>query len=124
MNISTPFIIGSAAKLSFGICHITQTTDGLLLLSNPTNVPAIWNVEAIEGKGLNQRITAIQVDGFTDNDVEEDDPSVFEISTTNGVLEGPTVTPVSAMASLPNDPIRNRYISDYLSIFIGLFLTI
>jgi hypothetical protein len=101
-SISTPFITGSAPRLYFGTCHVTKNCQGVFLLSNPTDVPAKWTITHVPGGGQWKQTTAIRVKGF-EKVSETDDPSVFQISPNNGVVEGPTVSVTAAMAAPPKD---------------------
>jgi hypothetical protein len=47
----------------FGCCHVTFNTEGTLLLSNPTDVPARWTVMHMAGTGTVKKISAIRVKG-------------------------------------------------------------
>jgi hypothetical protein len=55
-RIGTPFLTGSSPRVYFGVCHVTKPCEGILLLSNPTNVPANWTVAHVPGevRGKNQ----------------------------------------------------------------------
>jgi hypothetical protein len=101
-SISTPFITGSSPRLFFGTCHVQRQCHGIFLLSNPTDVPARWNITHIPGGGQWKQSTAIRVKGF-ERETEVDDPSVFTISPTSGLMEGPTVSVAAAMAAPPKD---------------------
>ncbi len=87
----------------FGVCHVVKNCQGTLLLSNPTDVTAVWSVSHVPGAGAVTKKTAIRVAGFKDPPVELDDPTVFEISPTEGVLLGPTVSVTAAIAAPPKD---------------------
>lgn len=106
--VSTPFITVSSALVYFGVCRVTKSCDGIMLLCNPSDVTASWSVVAIPGGGVSRRATDIQVSGYEGISLETDDPSVFELSPTAGVIEGPTQSVTAAMAALPKDPLR-RY---------------
>lgn len=103
-RISTPFLAASAPRMYFGVCRVTCGTEGVLLLRNPTDVPAHWTVSHVPGQGAWRRTTAIRVGGFGDPAaVEVDDPAVFEISPSSGLVEGPSVSTTAAMAAPPVD---------------------
>lgn len=87
----------------FGVCHTSQTCQGLYLITNPTDVPASWTVEHVAGGGAWKKGTVIKVPGFEPKYTEVDDPSVFEISPRNGVVMGPTVSVTAAVAAPPKD---------------------
>jgi hypothetical protein len=83
---------------------VVQTCDGVLLLSNPTQVTAVWTVTHIPGAGAVVKKTAIRVKGFEGPNVPEvDDPGVFEITPNQGTLLGPTVSVAAAIAAPPKD---------------------
>jgi hypothetical protein len=109
-KISTPFLAGSAPRFYFGVCHTTEQCEGILLLSNPTNVPARWTVAHVPGEGAWRRSTAIRVKGFSSAPPEVDDPSVFDISPNSGLVSGPTVSVTAAVAAPPKDFTR-RYVN-------------
>eukprot|EP01038_Epipyxis_sp_PR26KG_P007446 gene7446-10147_t len=102
-NIVTPFLNGSSPKLFFGVCHTMQSCSGTFLLSNPTNVPAVWTVTHVEGGGIWKKSSAIRVKGFDDKPTEVDDPSVFTITPSSGAVMGPTLSTASAIAAPPKD---------------------
>ena len=102
-KISTPFLSASAPRMHFGVCLTTCQCEGILLLSNPTNVQAKWEVNHVPGEGAWRRSTAIRVTGFQQVAPEVDDPSVFEISPNYGVVDGPTVSINAAVAAPPVD---------------------
>lgn len=106
-QLSTPFITASSPRLYFGVCHATKFAEGMLLLSNPTDVVAQWSVEHVPGAVNGPRITNIRVKGFESQGPEVDDPSVFEISPTAGSLEGPTLSVASTVGAPPKDIVRN-----------------
>eukprot|EP00603_Paraphysomonas_imperforata_P012272 CAMPEP_0114456490 /NCGR_PEP_ID=MMETSP0104-20121206/3660_1 /TAXON_ID=37642 ORGANISM="Paraphysomonas imperforata, Strain PA2" /NCGR_SAMPLE_ID=MMETSP0104 /ASSEMBLY_ACC=CAM_ASM_000202 /LENGTH=2201 /DNA_ID=CAMNT_0001628979 /DNA_START=70 /DNA_END=6675 /DNA_ORIENTATION=- len=105
--LTTPFISASSPRMYFGVCHTTQTTEGTLLLNAPTDVLARWTVTHIPGAGGSRKVSSIRVQGFAVPPVQADDPSVFEITPDNGVLQGPTVSPSAAMYCPPNDVNRS-----------------
>lgn len=102
-RIGTPFLIGSSPRVHFGVCHVTKPCEGILMLSNPTNVPATWTVAHVPGGGAWKKSTAIRVKGFADKAVELDDPNVFEITPNAGSVAGPTVSISAAVAAPPKD---------------------
>ena len=102
-KISTPFLAGSCPRMSFGVCHTTESCEGILLLTNPTSVPASWTVAHVPGEGAWRRSTAIRVRGFSEGPPEVDDPTVFDISPNAGLVLGPTVSVTAAVAAPPRD---------------------
>lgn len=102
-KISTPFLSASTPRMHFGVCLTTHQCEGILLLTNPTNVPAQWIVSHVPGEGSWRRSTAIRVTGFQQTTSEVDDPNVFEISPNYGVVDGPTVSVIAAVAAPPMD---------------------
>lgn len=102
-KISTPFLAASSPRMYFGVCLTTQSCEGILLLTNPTSVPARWTVAHVPGEGSWRRSTAIRVRGFSEAAPEVDDPSVFEISPNDGLVLGPTVSVTAAVAAPPRD---------------------
>lgn len=106
-SISTPFITGSSPRLFFGTCHVQRTCQGVFLLSNPTDVPARWNISHVPGGGQWKQSTAIRVKGF-EKVPEVDDPTVFTISPMNGIVEGPTVSVAATMSAPPKDYNRKE----------------
>jgi hypothetical protein len=104
--ISTPFISTSAPIVYFGTCHVKRFCASSILLSNSTEVSASWNVEHVPGKGHVVKQTSIDVRGYEDDAITEDDPTVFEITPTGGLLEGPTVSVAAATAAPPTDNVR------------------
>ena len=108
--VATPFITASSPRLTFGVCHVTQSCHGTLILSNPTNVPARWSLAHVPGAGSSKKATAIRVEGFDNDEVEVDDPTVFEITPTSGNIEGPTVSVAAATSAPPKDPLRRYFI--------------
>lgn len=113
-SIATPFITSSSPRMSFGTCLTTHTCDGTLLLSNPTGVQARWTLSHVPGAGSSKKVTAIRVRGFEDNNrlkdkgPELDDPNVFEITPTGGILDGPTVSVAAAISAPPKDQSRSE----------------
>ena len=77
----------------FGICHTSKSCQGMFYLLNPIDVPAKWNLthEPMDSNTENVR-TAIRVDGYNERGPDVDDPSVFEITPTSGLLFGPTIS--------------------------------
>ena len=100
--ISTPFIAASAPRMIFGTVHVSKSTDGILLLSNPTDVPARWTVSHVPGAGGSRKISTIRVKGFIEQSPQQDDPDVFSITPNAGLVTGPTV---SATAATYNPPV-------------------
>lgn len=113
-KISTPFLAASSPRMYFGVCQTTQACEGILLLTNPTNVPARWTVAHVPGEGAWRRSTAIRVRGFSETAPEVDDPSVFEISPDAGYVLGPTVSVTAAVAAPPRDYNRRFVVSSFL----------
>lgn len=109
-NITTPFLFASAPRMYFGVCSVPQSCSGTLLLSNPTDVPAVWKVHHIpskDGFASTLKATTIRVKGFEPKGrKQEDDPSVFVITPDDGSVIGPTVSVTAAMAAPPNDVNR------------------
>ena len=89
--------------------------DGLLLLTNPTAVAAKWTVkhvppiksEASRRKKANDAM-AIRVPGYSYPDPEIDEPNVFIITPSAGIVAGPTVTVTAATAAMPKDVNRTN----------------
>ena len=102
-KVATPFITASSSSLWFGVCHVTATIEGTLLLSNPTDVPARWTVAHVPSTDAPRRTSSIQVAGFNERGPESDDPSVFEIGPGTGVVRGPTISVPSAVGAPPKD---------------------
>lgn len=113
-RIATPYLIGSAPLLSFGVCHVTQSCQGLFLLSNPTSVPAKWTVTHVPGGGSWKKKTGIRVQGMVEVS-EEDDPSVFEVTPDHGSVNGPTVS-VNAALFAPSKDQNRMYVRSILAI--------
>ena len=110
-ELATPFIAASNPRMFFGTCNtLVGPAHGLLLLSNPTPVPARWRVEhipaALDGTGAIKRTTSIRVKGFLPSEPQFDDPSVFQLSPSEGLLEGPTVGIAAALSCPPHDVNR------------------
>lgn len=107
VQIGTPFLVASSPRLTFGTCRVTMSCQGMLLLSNPTDVEAKWMVSHVPGGGAAiRRVSAIRVKGFDTGASEVDDPSVFTFSPNEGVVQGPTVSVASAMSAPPKDNER------------------
>ena len=102
-KISTPFLAGSTPRMYFGVCHTHHEAEGVLLLSNPTDVPARWAVQHVPGQGAWRRSTAIRVRGFAEQPKEYDESDVFEITPNAGMVDGPTVSVTAAIAAPPQD---------------------
>ncbi len=118
-SLATPFLTASSPRLFFGVCHVSQQTEGTLLLLNLTEVSARWSVVHLPSTskgGGGGRVSAIRVKGFEDSSIEVDDPSVFAISPNSGSLMGPTVSVAAAMAAPPKD--LNRWYGTLSSIFV------
>jgi hypothetical protein len=102
-TIATPFIAASAPRLFFGTCLVGYSTEGTLLLSNPTNVTGHWSVLHYEGVDAGRKISSIKVEGYKEKRPEIDDSSVWEITPNSGTLKGPTVSVTAAVAAPPKD---------------------
>jgi hypothetical protein len=87
---------------------VTKSSDATFLLSNPTRISGNWEVHHIPGGGGSNRTTSILVSGFDKALPYFDEPSVFEITPSSGVIDGPTVSPSAAVACLPKD-VNRRY---------------
>jgi hypothetical protein len=61
----------------------------------------------VPGGGQWKQSTAIRVKGF-EKATELDDPTVFQISPNNGVIDGPTVSVAATMAAPPKDYNRKE----------------
>lgn len=107
-TIATPFIAASAPRLFFGTCLVGFSTEGTLLLSNPTNVTGHWSVTHYEGVDAGRKVSSIKVEGFKEKRKEVDDPSVWEITPNVGALKGPTVSVAAAVAAPPKDFNRSE----------------
>jgi hypothetical protein len=112
VTIATPFLTASSPRMSYGVCHVTRACQGVLLLSNPTDVIAKWTVIHVPETNKSKKISSIRVKGFENqsNAKPEDDPTVFEISQHFGEISGPTVSPTAATYCPPND-LNRRYLS-------------
>jgi hypothetical protein len=108
VTIATPYLTASSPRLFYGTCHVTRSCQGVLLLSNPTDVTAKWSVAHVPESQKTKKASAIRVKGFGTQAKPEDDPTVFEISPQSGVLSGPTVSPAAATFCPPND-VNRRY---------------
>ena len=102
-TIATPFIAASAPRLFFGTCLVGFSTEGTLLLSNPTNVTGHWSVIHYEGVDAGRKVSSIKVEGYKEKRPEVDDPTVWEITPNSGTLKGPTVSVTAAVAAPPKD---------------------
>jgi hypothetical protein len=109
-SISTPFLVGSSPKLFFGTCKVGFTTDGTMLLSNPTGVLARWVVKHVpiqtDPKAIRKRendLKRIKVPGYEYPAPETDDPTVFIITPSAGQVTGPTVSTEAAINAPPKD---------------------
>lgn len=63
MSIKVPFLSGSSPKLQFGTCLANKSCKGTLLLSNPTDVTAKWQVGHVPGGGASTKVSTIRVKG-------------------------------------------------------------
>ncbi len=108
-QVATPIIVISSPKLEFGVCHVTKSCEGVLLLSNPTGVTANFVVTHV-GSEVNgsttKKFSTIRVKGYSYDDNIIDDESVFTISPMSGSVAGPTVSAQAAIAAPPKDTIR------------------
>lgn len=109
-KISTPFLSGSAPRLYMGVVLVNSNAgikeNGIFMLSNPTDVDAKWIVSHVPGGGAWKKSSAIRVKGFAEPPEEEDDPSVFYLTPSSGVVAGPTVSVTAAMAAPAKDFTR------------------
>ena len=87
---------------------VTKSSEATFLLSNPTRISGNWEVHHIPGGGGSNRTTSIPVSGFDKALPYFDEPSVFEITPSSGVIDGPTVSSSAAVACLPKD-VNRRY---------------
>lgn len=95
---------------------MTKNTEGVLLLCNPTDVPARWTVAHVPSNETTKRVSEILVEGYNERGPETDDPMVFEFSPTVGTVQGPTVSPESAVGAPPKD--FNRTYVYYLPLYL------
>ena len=102
-KVATPFITASSPNLWFGVCLVTTSTEGTVLLSNPTDVLAKWTVAHVPASETTKRVSAIQVAGYNERGPETDDPTVFNITPNLGVVRGPSVSVHSAVGAPPKD---------------------
>ena len=102
-KVATPFITASSPNLWFGVCHVNASTEGTVLLSNPTDVPAKWTVAHVPASDTTKRVSAIQVAGYNERGPETDDPTVFNITPNLGVVRGPSISVHSAVGAPPKD---------------------
>ena len=109
-KVATPFITASSPNLWFGVCQVTTSTEGTVLLSNPTDVPAKWTVAHVPASETTKRVSAIQVAGYNERGPETDDPTVFNITPNMGIVRGPSISVQSAVGAPPKD--LNRIDSD------------
>lgn len=86
-------------------------------------MPARWTVAHVPGEGAWRRSTAIRVRGFSELAPEVDDPSVFEISPDAGLVLGPTVSVVAAVAAPPRDYNR-KYVYATFLLLLALFVMV
>ena len=109
-TVATPFIVGSSPKLHFGVCKVGFSTEGTMLVSNPTTVLARWVVKHVPvpndsrnaRKKENEKVK-IKVPGYEYPPPEIDDPTVFLLTPSAGSVEGPTVSVTAAIAAPPKD---------------------
>ena len=102
-TFSTPFISTSVSKLNFGCCHVRKSCVGSIVLHNPTNVLAKWDVGHVSEAGGAYRSTQIKISSYQDKVAAVDDPSVFKVSPKSGEFEGPTIKNVNGNFSCPFD---------------------
>ena len=102
-KVATPFITASSPNLWFGVCHVTTSTEGTIVLSNPTDVTAKWTVAHVPASETTKRVSAIQVAGYNERGPETDDPTVFNITPNMGVVRGPSISVHSAVGAPPKD---------------------
>jgi len=109
-SVATPFLVGSAPALQFGTCQVGMSTEGTMLVSNPTTVLARWVVKHVPvpndlrnaRKKENEKVK-IKVPGYDYPPPETDDPSVFLLTPSAGSVAGPTVSVVATIAAPPKD---------------------
>jgi hypothetical protein len=109
-SIATPFLVGSAPKMVFGTCKVGFSTNGTMLLTNPTQVMARWVVKHVpvptDARAMRNRENAknkVKVPGYEYPGPETDDPSVFILTPSAGAVSGPTVSVEAATAAPPKD---------------------
>jgi len=109
-SVATPFLVGSAPALHFGVCQVGMSTEGTMLISNPTTVLARWVVKHVPvpndprnaRKKENEKVK-IKVPGYAYPPPEVDDPSVFLLTPSAGSVAGPTVSVAASTAAPPKD---------------------
>ena len=109
-SVSTPFLVGSAPAMNFGVCQVGLATQGTMLVRNPTTVLARWVVKHVptpnDSRNLrkkeNEKVK-IKVPGYDYPPPETDDPSVFLLTPSAGSVAGPTVSVAATTAALPKD---------------------
>ena len=110
MKLSAPFITASTSKIHFGRCHTSTSANGFFLLSNLTPINAKWTITHIpaklDAKGAIAKTSSIRVKGFLESAAQYDDPSVFMLHPSDGILEGPTLSVASSIAAPPSDVNR------------------
>jgi len=102
-NILRPMLVCSPSKYHFGIGMVGG--DGVsiyLSISNPTEVEANWNLIHVPSKTFTKSRLA-GLGGMVQN---TDNPDVFEFSTKQGTLAGPTMPLQTAAVCLPTDVNR------------------
>jgi len=111
VTLSTPSIISSSPKVLFGVCHVTRACEGTVLLSNPTDVSAVWTIKHVPDAGLGKKPSSIRVRGFPVIDPPRDDPEVFFITPSGGRIEGPTGPITTAMPKASVTAMQSRSFS-------------
>ena len=97
LAVALPLITVSAPHIDFGTCRIDdENIRGFILLSNPTNIKAVWKITHIPN-------TKDAAKASTPSAEFSDDPAVFIISPLSGEMEGPTVTADTATHAPPRD---------------------
>ena len=90
LDVALPLITVSAPRIDFGVCRTDdENIRGFVLLSNPTNIRAVW--------AITHMVSTKDVAGITD------DPTVFTLSPMSGELQGPTVSSDTASHAPPRD---------------------
>lgn len=98
-----PMIVISPSEYDFGTVHISRSRQIRLYLSNPTQVDAEWK---IQHRPVPIPHTRAQKAAAELALKAKDEPQVFEISISNGKLNGPTLPLGSAGYQLPLDGNR------------------
>lgn len=102
LAVALPLITVSAALINFGSCRVgDENRRGFLLISNPTNIKAIWAIKHVTD-------TMDTTKSIRSNAEILDDPTVFILSPLTGELQGPTVSADTAIHAPPRDFMR-RY---------------